>query len=404
MSANFRVFGIICELNPPHRGHSSLFEQAKDLGATHCVAVMSGNYVQRGGPAVFDKWARTKAALRMGADLVIELPLPFSMGGAETFAAGGCSLLHRLGFVDTLLFGSESGEIRPLQKLAAVLDSPSFSAALETVKAQNPGLPFASLRQMAAAELTDEATAALLKDPNNILGVSYCAALNRLGSSVVPKTVRREGAGYHDAEPDEESPSSTALRKLLRSNLQADLSPYMDQSCAEILQKAVLVGKGPVFPEAFEQAVLSRLRSLSPEDLRTLPDVSEGLDQKLWQSVRTARTLEELYDGVKSKRYSHARIRRLVWSAFLGITAEDTAAPPPYCRVLGRSKKGAQLLPKIKHWSDLPLIMRHSDTVSLSEQGKRLYQLECVSDDLYALGTKKIQPCGLDQTTGLIVL
>ena len=404
MSKNFRISAIICELNPPHNGHISLFRQLRDASDGYLIAVMSGNYVQRGTPAVFDKWTRTRAALRGGVDLVIELPLPWAVSGAQRFAEGGVALLDALHCVDTLGFGSECGQLEPLQTLADTFSSSRFQEVLRQVRAGDNTSSFAAVRQQAAAALVGEKTAALLSQPNNILGISYCQALAKFRSSIQPVTVRRLGAGYNDDTPNAacQFPSAAQLRALLQADSRCDLSPYLPSECNEVLQAAAASGDGPVFPAALETAILARLRTMTPEQLAKLPDVSEGLDRRLYQGIRTAVTLEQLYETVKVKRYSHARIRRLVLSAFLGIAESDGAGLPPYCRILGMSRRGTKLLPHLSKHASIPFLVKYSDSKTLDSHGKRIFDLECQADDLYALASPNPRPCGSNMTTGII--
>ncbi len=405
MPHNFRISAVICELNPLHNGHFSLFEQLRKQNGGFLIAVMSGSFVQRGQPAVFDKWTRAKTALACGADLVVELPLPWSIARAETFAFGGVSLLHALGCVDVLGFGSECGDIGLLRQVAAALASPQFTQALSAIRQKNSGSPFATLRQAAVSSLLGSEAAAVLSHPNNTLGVAYCQAIEKLGASIRPVTVERRGAGYHQAEfrAEDPFPSATQLRACLQAEPDRDLSPCMPAACAAILRQAVAEGAGPVFPEGLEQAILAKLRTLSLAELEQLPDVSEGLERRLWQAARSAGSLEELFRSVKTKRYSHARIRRLVLAAFLGVTKDDAAQQIPYCRVLGMRRASAPLLALVKERSSIPLLTKYSDCRGLDDAGKHLFRLECRATDLYGLACPKVQPCGRDMTNGILV-
>lgn len=406
MSTKFRISGTICELNPFHNGHYSLFENMRQEKSDFIVAVMSGNYVQRGQPAIFDKWTRAKTALESGADLVIELPLPWSIAGAEQFAFGGVFLLHALGCVDNLFFGSECGDIQAIQQIASALSSPAFSETLTKIQQNDAGSSFAVLRQKAIAALLGDEIASVLSHPNNTLGIAYCQALEKLQSPIQPATIQRIGAGYHQEQihSNDIFPSATQLRAFLKENPTGDLSPFMPTACAAILHTAVIQGLGPVFPEKLELAVLAKLRTLSVKELALLPDISEGLELRLHQAIRTAVSLEELYDTVKTKRYTHARIRRLVLSAFLDITKADFAAPPPYAHILGMTKHGAKLLSQINATASIPLLTKYSDGKLLkSEHAKRIWELENKSVDLYSLAYPRPQPCGKNATSRFLV-
>lgn len=404
MSRFFQISGVICELNPPHNGHFSLFEQIKQNDHAAVIAVLSGNFVQRGQPAIFDKWTRAKTALACGADLVIELPLPWAVSGAEQFAQGGVGLLHALSCVDTLYFGSECGRIDPLQTIADTLSSAAFQSTFQREREKNPSANFASVRQSAIASLLGDTTASILNAPNNNLGIAYCQAIRQLESSIRPVTIPRTGAAYHDSglPHTNQFPSATQLRTLLQKNPACDLSPFVPKNCGEILNNAIAKGFGPVFPEQMELAVLTKLRTLSLSQLEQLPDLSEGLERRLYQAIRKATSLRELYDLAKTKRYSHARIRRLVLAAFLGITASHGAALPPYCRILAMNATGAKILSICKETATIPFLMKYADSKHLSEPAKELFSLECQATDLFSLFCPTPQPCGLDMTTPII--
>ena len=309
-------------------------------------------------------------------------------------------MLHQLGCVDRLAFGSEHGEISALSALADTLLSPNFFQSLSSfLKA---GKPFAYARQKAIEKLCGAEIASLLEHPNNILGVEYCKALHRLQSSIQPETMPRLGAGYHDVTSSHSYPSATQLRHLLKENLHLDFSSYMPQAAAELFRKECESGRIASL-QRLETAVLSHLRSLSPKDLARLPDISEGLENRLWHGIRQAITLDELYAYTKSKRYSHARIRRIVLSSFLGITAQDTQAPPPYLRVLGMNPRGMEILHLAKQTAKLPIVTKYAAIQSQSNWAKHLFSLECRGMDLFTLSFLRPQGCGLEQSRGIIV-
>lgn len=393
MQEKIKISGVICELNPLHSGHAALFSHAKTI-SQGLVCVLSGNYVQRGEPAILDKWARTRLALLSGADLVLELPLPWACAGAERFALGGVALLDSLVCVDTLLFGSEEEDLRSLKALAKTLDSLEFSRELEK---ETGGDTFALRRERAVARLVGAETAALLRKPNVILGVEYLKAMLRLGSSMDAVLFPRLGAG-HDI-PDQEGPilSASHARDLLRHG--ADLSGRLPKDTLRIWRELSEKGLCPVTLSRLETGVLCRLRSMEPEDFARLPDVSEGLENRLYKAARQAGSLEEFYTLVKSKRYSHARIRRLAMAAFLGLT-QDLPALPPYLRVLGMTPLGEKILRQAK--PSLPIAVRPGDFQRLGGETQQIFTLEAKADDLYALALPSPPPCGRDYTEKLI--
>lgn len=389
--------GIISEYNPFHLGHAALISRTRLAGATHIAAVMSGNFVQRGEPAMLSKWARTRQALENGVDLVIELPLPWAMAGAEKFAFGGAALLNELG-VDWLSFGSECGSIDDLKKASGALLSPALREAIQN-ELKN-GTTFARARQQAVSTLFGDEIAGLLAEPNNILGIEYLKALEKLNSRITPFTIRRLGAA-HDAEKAESGIASAShIRSVIKNN--GDYSAFLPKSSAEIVKNEIAVGNAPADIFLMERAVLAKLRTMSREDFALLPDISEGLENRVYTAVRKAGSLEEIYSLIKSKRYTHARIRRIVLSAFLGLDSSMNEGVPPYLRVIGLNSRGAEMLHYAKVNTNIPIITNSSDIFSLDNKAKNMVELESRAADFYALCMPKTAPCGLDRTTGVI--
>ena len=391
-----KVCAVICELNPLHAGHQALFAHARE-GGRALVCVLSGNFVQRGEPALLDKWARTKLALQSGADLVLELPLPWAMAGAERFAAGGVALAAALGNVDTLLFGSEEPDLQPLERLAEALLSPAFSQALQ---GEDPALPFAQRRQRAAACLVGEEAAAMLTKPNCILGVEYLKAIRAQGAALQAETFPRLGAGHDRPEAAGPLLSASQARALLAQG--GDSAGRLPAVTQEVWGEEAKAGRAPALLSRLELPILCKLRTMSPQDFAALPDVSEGLEHRLYKAARQAGSLEELLGGIKSKRYPTARARRLVLSAFLGLGSGPLPPLPPYLRVLGMTHTGQEILKEAT--PALPLAARPGDFQKLGGQALALFQLEAQADDLYALSTPTPQPCGRDYTEKLFKL
>lgn len=345
------LVGIICEYNPLHNGHRRqiqfLRERYGESGAIVCL--MSGNFVQRGQPAIYHKMVRAQAALQAGADLVLELPLTTVLNSAEGFARGGVDLLG--GFCDELCFGSESGTAESLMATAQALLSPAFSPALKAHLQK--GLSFPAARQHALEDLGLD-TATLLR-PNDILGVEYCKAILSSGTAMKPLVLSRPG-DYHDQTPQPDHPSATALRRCITSG--EDLSDYVPPSALPLYAGATVHTL-----QAGERAILARLRDLSEEEFSQVPFGSEGLWRKLMHESRRQATLEDLIAGVKSKRYTRSRIDRMILCAFLGLTQKDLDTPASYARVLGftprgrialRQGKKAGYFPNIGEKTDLP--------------------------------------------------
>lgn len=372
-----KAVGIVAEYNPFHFGHRYQIEKIREqYGAeTPVVAVMSGDFVQRGEAAAFDKFTRAEAAVRCGASLVIELPLPWSLSSAEGFARGGIGLLGATGVVDAISFGSESADLPALSATAGLLDTPQYTAALRT--ALSGGTPFAAARAAAARSLLGE-TAAVLDTPNDLLAVEYIRAAQKLGYTFNYIPVRRT-LSVHDGPG-----SASELRSLLRRG--ETIRGKIPEEAAEVLRRETEAGRGYVSPETLCTAILSRLREKTPEELAGLPDAAEGLHFRLYDAIRRGTSPEEIAGLAKSKRYAHARLRRMVMCAVLGVRAGDAAGTPPYIRVLAMDGKGTELLRAMKETAVLPVVVKSSRIMDESEEAQRLFALGSRAHDLYVLG------------------
>lgn len=385
------IAGIIAEYNPFHNGHLYQIEQTKRAGATHIVAVMSGSFVQRGEPALFSKWERAAAALKSGVDLVLELPVSYAMSSAERFGFGGVFLLHALGCVNMLSFGSESGDLAKLQAAADLCrnlhQNSDFSALLKS------GCSYPTARTRAVAKLGGEQTASLLSSPNNTLGISYLNALTKLKSDIRPFTVSRVGTA-HDAE---ETSGNYASASLLRQKLGAgeSIAPFVPQAAADCL-----TGKPTADPNKLETALLWQLRRMTAEDYAVLPDVTEGLQHRLYRAAQSAESLSDFLDRVKTKRYTHARLRRIAWSAALGLRQTDYRLPIPYLRVLGFNPRGREILALAGQTAVLPIVSSFREIEKISP---RFAALEKGATDLWNLAVSPPLPCGADYTRKIVL-
>lgn len=374
------IVGIVAEFDPFHRGHAYLIEEVRRRcpGAV-VVAAMSGDFTQRGGCASFDRHIRTELALRGGADLVVELPLPWAISSAEAFATGGVSALLAAG-IDTLAFGSECGDAARLERLAAALEHPDYPAALK--QALTAGCSFAAARQRTLEVLVGQ-DAKLLENPNDLLGVSYIAALRAAKAEVTVIAIPRKGAAHNAAEAVEGFSSASAIRSLLREGRAEQALDAMPLTGRTTLQRALMVGKGPADLHNNERAVLTRLRLMSPEDFLRLPDVSEGLENRLYRAAQSARSLEQFYELARSKRYPLARIRRLALWAYLGLEVADRPEKLPYLRILGMNDRGQAVLHDQK--KSVPLLTKPAQVRRMSEEARRLFGLEVRAADLWQL-------------------
>ena len=381
------AIGVIAEFNPLHTGHKYLLIEARRHGTV--IAAISGNFVQRGDIAIFDKRKRAAAALACGADIVLEIPVSYAMSTAQNFALGGVSVLLAFG-CESLIFGSECGDTAKLENAADVLSAVEYKERLK--KYLDSGLTFAAAREKAAGLGGD-----LLCGANNNLAIEYIAAARAINADMKFLTVSRRGAA-HDAETAE---NGYAAASLLREKMRAG---DLDFCKKYILPEAYkfFTPEDAADIKRLDRAILAVLRQKTPEDLKKLPDISEGIENKLFSAIRLANSTEELYNTVKVKRYTHARIRRLALSAFLGLDNEFFMKSPPYVRVLGFNKRGEEHLKQAAERSPIPVITRVSDIERLSCGAKRLFAAECRATDMFSLALPVPQPCGAEYTAKII--
>ena len=360
-----KTVGVICEYNPLHRGHKKQLDIIRRIYGGDCgiVCLMSGNYVQRGAPAIFDKTLRAKAAVLAGADLVLELPVTTALSSAEGFADGGVALLGS--FCNKLCFGAETDNARLMMDTAAALLSDHFPPALRA--RLDTGISFPAARAAALEDLGLDGP--MLSLPNNILAVEYCKAILSQGCAMEPLPILRQGS-YHDELPDPENPSATAVRQLI-------LNRHDWKLCIPEAAHSVFEGAAVHTLAAGERAILARLRTMSDADFEALPYGSEGLWRKLMHASRSHATLEEIASATKSKRYPRTRIDRMILCAFLGLTADDLSAPPPYARVLAFNDKGREILKNARNHGSFPNIGEKID--------HPFQQIEDRTDALYGL-------------------
>jgi len=354
------------------------------LGAdTAIIGVMSGNFVQRGEFAVVQKYARAKAAVESGMDLVLELPLPWATASAERFADGGVQALAATGLVTRLVFGSECGDAAALQRLAAILSSRELEERLRGELAA--GDSFAAARQRAVEQLVSKEDAALLASPNNILGIEYCKALLRHESRIQPLTVERKGTAHNGELQEGEHPSASAIRALLQGG-QRDLALSL---MAPAMRMAYLeeeaAGRAPVFGETCERAVLARLRTMTREDFAAFDEGREGLYNRLYDASREAASVAKILEAAKTKRYAHARLRRMVLWAYLGLLPQEQPEAIPYLRPLAADETGRTLLGRMRKSASLPIVMKAKQIRELGEPAEALFALESRAADLYTL-------------------
>ena len=392
-----KTVAIICEYNPFHTGHEyQINEIRREFGEdTVIIALMSGNFTQRGEIAILDKSARAKIAVDCGADLCLELPFPYSMSSAEVFARGAVNILNSLGTVDYLSFGSECGDIDPLIKCAEAMLSAEYERAIKRLLAskENKELGYPRLCEIALTEVSDSEVASIAALPNNILAIEYIKALISQKSNIIPHTIKRSGAGYNEEKMGNfEHQSASAIR---RSILNGDYSAleYVPICCKETILSELELGNAPCLDTSLSTSVISRFRLSSSTDWESLPDASGGLYNRLRALSFEANSLAELIAMAETKKYTTARLRRAIWYYYFSVTSSEISAPCAYTQVLALNAKGSALLKRVKRTSSFPIITKPSATKKLSEDALSQKRRSDRADSIFQL-TKPKAPSG----------
>lgn len=392
------VAGIVCEYNPFHKGHLYQLEKTREAGADAIVCVMSGNFVQRGECAFLDKWTRAEAAVLCGADVVIDLPVPWAVSSAENFARGSIALLKEFG-IDMLSFGSECDDKQKLLLAAKSVDDEAVIAL--TKKYMQSGLSYPSALHKGVSELYGEDTAEIISSPNSTLAVEYIRQLQKFGSiDFLP--VKRQGADHDSTEEKDGILSASKIRSELKLN--ADVLSALPEKSALLISAEFEKGNAPCLMTNNERGVLSALRELSREKLEKYVSDETGLAGRIYDAVRSSTSLDELYEKAKSKNFTHSRIRREVLCAYLGIEKDIAVSSPPYIRILAVSEKGLALLSQTKKNSALPIVTRHGEMQKLNVEARLVYELQCSSTDKLALMSERARECGLEQKNSMLIV
>lgn len=384
------VAGIVCEYNPFHKGHLYQIEKAKSMGADNIVCVMSGNFVQRGECAFFDKHTRAAAAVISGADVVIDLPTPWAMASAETFARGSIGLLQSFG-IDALSFGCENDDEELLIACADKLKDEQTGLLIKRYTAD--GLSYPEAVSKAITESLGDKAGQILSSPNNTLAVEY---IKQLSGDIKLLPVKRKGAS-HDSDKAKDNIASASMIRKLKLNedslsfVPADLVPlYKDADNYDISH--------------CERAILSALRLMSKDEFSLFVSDRSGLDKRIYDSVQKADSLESLYAMAKSKNYTHSRVRREVLNLWLKIRKDYSDGIPPYIKILAVSERSLSLLSSAKKNTALPIITKHSEAKKLKGKALKIYEAECRNTDLFSICTDKIKECSLEKKHSMIIV
>lgn len=388
-----KITGIVTEYNPFHLGHSLHLEGAKkDTEADYIIAIMSGNFVQRGVPAIIDKWTRAKIAVLNGVDLVVELPLIYSLSSAEGFAFGAVNIFDKTNVIDSIYFGSEHGNISELNLLASKLACENDTLKDLLKDNLSKGLPFHQARENALTEILPNINVKnILSNSNNILAIEYLKAINKLNSKIIPYTIKRQGANYNEGEINTSYPSATSIRNYMKSNNDFNIlkTTLPDQSYNTICSLAN-DKYSFVFPEAMFKYLKYKLLT-ERDKLSNIIDTNEGLNNKILKEILSSNSFDQLVLNVKSKRYTYTRICRILSSFFIGLENYNVSSllneKPGYIRPLAFNENGAKILKEIKKKDNISIYTK------LPKEIKDLSaQLDVLATKAYSILNSSISP------------
>lgn len=383
-----KIVGLIAEYNPFHNGHKFHIEQAKEItGADTAIVIMSGDFVQRGAPAIIPKHLRAKMALQAGADLVFELPTTYASGSAEYFAKGAVSLLDQLGCVDSLCFGCESGDLVPLTKIADILCNEPEDYKTLLAHALKKGDAFPLARQKAlSCYLNDPELDKLLAQPNNILGIEYLKAIAQLKSTIQPYCIQRQGADYHDASVHETYSSASAIRSLISSEAVSHIAGHVPCECEQILKETFKL-RYPVYADDFSLLLKYRLMQETKETLTSYIDITPELSNRIYNHLNSYISFGQFCELLKTRTFTYTRISRALLHVLLGIRKDTpqfvNSSIHYYAHLLGFRKEAAPVLRLIKENSALPILSKLTAADELIEHGKAALKLDIYASDLY---------------------
>jgi cytidyltransferase-like protein len=385
-----KTLGIVTEYNPFHKGHAYMIEEAKKkAGADRVVVVMSGSFVQRGEPAIFDKWTRTEAALMNGVDMVLELRVLFAAANAETFARAAVRILEETGIVDVLCFGSESGDLHSMQEAARLMENETEEFQHILKEHLDEGLSYPAARAK-ALEIVSQISSDILSRPNHILGLEYLKALDRYNCSMEPMTIKREG-DYNSPSLTDGFASAAAIRKALAEDRSTEALPQLPENVHDVYNKALSLGTAPCFWNELTPALHYKLRMSSAEEIQEIAEVVEGLENRILHSIDSCYDIKDVIDFIKTKRYTRTKIQRILLHILLDIKEKEVAyfmnlPKMPYIRVLGFKKETSGILADLTENAKVPVLtnLKKAPEV-LNEDGLALLALEKTATDLHAL-------------------
>lgn len=402
------VLGIVAEYNPFHNGHIYHIKKAKEnANADYVVAIMTGNFTQRGNASIVNKWEKTKMALSSIVDLVIELPTVYSISSAENFADGAVKIFKELKFITHISFGMESSNIADLNKIASILveEPEGFSEIIKRELKEGNSYPKA--RENALVEYTKNSKyGEIIAGSNNILAIEYLKAIKRQKANIIPVGIKREKVFYNSSKIVDEFASSTGIRNLLIEKRFDEINKVVPSSTFDILLDNIKNGTFILNLSTYSSTIIYKLRTMTKQQIADLPEVSEGLENLIISSISQTNNVDELINIIKSKRYTKTKIQRILLYALLGITKQDMELSNkiiPYIRVLGCNNSGKKMISLIEKNTKVITSLKRFEKENTNKKLARLLEIDKISTDIYTIGYQGNSKAGLDYTNGMIV-
>ncbi len=382
-----KTLGIITEYNPFHNGH--LYHLKQSLQSTNSdatICVMSGHFLQRGTPAIMDKWTRAKNAIENGVDLVIELPTVYSMNSAEFFAKGSIELFNALNKIDVITFGSENGNIEPFLTIGEIYSKEPKDFKIKLKKHLNNGISFPNAREKALRDYLGN-DISIDSKPNNILGIEYSKAIFSTSSKIKLETIIRTSNDYYEKNLTGNISSATAIRNSIKDNFNLN---EIKSTVPNSTYDSLCENKNDlIFRDDFEDLVFYKIRSMSLKELSEIHDVTEGLENRIKNMSLKTETLEDLIQAIKTKRYTYTRIQRILFKILLNIKKEDVYHSPRYIRVLGFNQKGQKIIKELNETCTLPIITNLKNYKPQDDIARMMIETDIRATNIYQIMRNK---------------
>ena len=400
------ILGIIAEYNPLHNGHMYHIKEAqKKVKPDFTIAIISGNFTQRGTPSIVNKWEKAKMALNAGIDIVVELPTIYSISSAENFADGAIKILKQMGTTH-ISFGMEADNIEDLSKIADILCEEPKELSNIIKSELKKGISYPKARQKAILEYSNnEKYEKIVSEPNNILAIEYLKSIKKHKAQIIPIGIKRNAVMHNSDQITNKLASSTAIRKILENEKIEKIKEYVPESSFKILEQNIENGTYIKNVKKYEKMIIYKLRTMSTKQIADLPDVSEGLENLISKSAGETNSITELIEKIKSKRYTQTKIQRILMYALIGINKKDmeiSGETTPYIRILGMNEQSKKHIKNIEKNGNVIISVKEFEKNNKNEIYRKLHEIDKKATDIYSIGFEKNSKASLDYTTRII--